>query len=221
MLTKPPLVEDSRTSCVCFLLSLRNLDDIIYFICLSSCSSFLRPCTIRHHQHNEKHSMVESGRWHSSHREQHGGEDRRLCQRECLGQRFVPGFGDLNDVPAGLLEHHLLGQLAAGRQSTVALRCNLQKEVKIFLWQLKVRHFKLFIFFVGLISNGRRTFIWTTCLEQSSPCYCSSQFTFTSSKPWDVLATVHSWRLTSGLGHGSYTRINLFPLLGLILVFCC
>lgn len=154
-----------------------------HFICLSSCSSFLRPCTIRHHQHNEKHSVVESGRWHSSHRQQHGGEDRRLRQRECLGQRLVPGFGDLNAVPGGILEHHLPGQLAAGRQSAVALRRDLQKEVENLFTTLKVRFFKLFIFVTGLISSGRRTSIWTTCLAQSSPCCSSLQFTFTSSEP--------------------------------------
>lgn len=86
-----------------------NLDDI------TSSSFLFRDLRNRNLEHNEHHSVVEVRFWLSADDEPNDGANRCIRQREPLGERLVSSDGDLPSVPRRLLEHHLLGQLPAGR----------------------------------------------------------------------------------------------------------
>lgn len=69
----------------------------------------LRDLLNRNYQYNEEHRVVKGSGWHSGDDEPHNSANRRVRQRNRLGERLISGHGDLIAVPHGLLEHHLLG----------------------------------------------------------------------------------------------------------------
>lgn len=77
--------------------------------------------------------MVASRRRYPGDDESHDGADRSFRERENLGKRLIPSDNHLDAVPHRVLEHHLLGQLTAGSQSTVTSRNYCQKEVSVKL----------------------------------------------------------------------------------------
>lgn len=83
--------------------------------------------------------MVKVRRWHSGDDEPDDGANRNFRERNCLGEWLVSSVGDLSNVSDCLLEYHLLGQFAAGREPSVTAGRHHQKEVNFVMQPMESR----------------------------------------------------------------------------------